>query len=176
MSYCNNNCKICSRFIISTSVTVVAVGGVDTLVIDVPTGTYGNQCRYCLVVAQAIPTAATVAMPVAISIGGDTTTVYPLVRCDCSQVTACGISSRTKYPLVVATNATGGVFKVLRNLPRCPVDALASLPAPAAATAAAVAEPAAFVEPVAASTFSLDAPGSVSRTITTTTKEVLNRE
>ena len=166
MSYCNNDCRICNRIVISSSVTVVTVGGVDTLVIDIPASTYGNRCKYCLVVAQTVPTTATINMPVAISIGGDTTTLYPMVRCDCAQVTACGITSRTKYPLVVATNATGGVFKVLRNLPCYPVETLASLPVPAAAAATAE----------VASTLSLDAPGTVSRTVTTTTKEVLNRE
>ena len=68
-------------------------------------------------------------MPVAISIAGNTTTVYPLVRCNCAQVTACGIRTRTKYPVIVSTNSTGGVFKVLRNLPCYPINALASLPA-----------------------------------------------
>ena len=134
---CYNNCQICKRLIISDSVTVVTVAGVDTLVIDIPAGSYGNNCRYCIVVAQAIPDTATINMPVAISIGGVTTTVYPLVRCDCAQVTACAIRTRTKYPVIVSTNATGGVFKVLKGLSCAPNNALATLPVetPAAAVA-----------------------------------------
>lgn len=123
-----SNCKLCDNIIISTAVTVVTVDGVDTLVINIPAATYGNCCRYCLVIAQTIPTTATIAMPVAISIGGDTTTVYPLVRCDCAQVTACDIRTRTKYPVIVSTNTTGGVFKVLKNLSCAPNNNLPSLP------------------------------------------------
>lgn len=131
--YYNDNCKLCRNTILSTSVTVVTVDGVDTLVIDIPEATYGNCCNYNLIVAQTIPTTATIAMPVAISIGGDVTTVYPLVKCDCAQVTACAIRTRTKYPVVVSTSATSGVFKVLRNLSCAPNNNLPSLPVPAAA-------------------------------------------
>lgn len=128
-----NNCKLCDNIIISTAVTVVTVDGVDTLVINIPAATYCNCARYCLVIAQNIPTTATIAMPVAISIGGDVSTVYPLVRCDCAQVTACAIRTRTKYPLVVSTTATSGVFKVLKNLSCAPNNNLPSLPVPTAA-------------------------------------------
>ena len=138
MNKCSRNCTLCNRLIISTAVTVVTVDGVDTLVIDLPapavgTVPYLNNCKYCIVVAQAIPTTATIAMPVAFSIGGDTTTVYPFLNCDCSQVTACAIQTRTKYPVCVSTSAVGGVFKTLRKLNCYPNAVLASLPAPAAA-------------------------------------------
>ena len=132
-----NNCKICDNVVFSTSVTVVTVDGVDTLVINIPEATYGNCCHYKLVVAQTIPATATINQPVAISIGGDVTTVYPLVKCDCSQVTACAIRTRTIYPVVVSTNPTGGVFKVLRNLSCAPNNNLPSLPVPAAPAAGA---------------------------------------
>lgn len=120
--------KICDDIIISSSVTVVTIDGTDTLVIDIPAATYRDGCRYNIVIAQTIPTTATIATPVAISIGGVTTTVYPLVKCDCSQVTACAIRTRYKYPVLVSTNATGGVFKVLKGLHCCPNNNLASLP------------------------------------------------
>lgn len=133
------NCyKLCNNLVISDSVTVVTVDGTDTLVIDVPATTFTDGCRYEIVVAQTIPATATINMPVAISIGGDTTTVYPLVRCDCAQITACAIRARTRYPVLVATNAIGGVFKVLRRLPCYPDNRLRTLPVPA--TTAGVAE------------------------------------
>lgn len=125
--------RICNNVVISTSVTVQTVDGTDTLVINIPTATYSDNCRYCLVVAQDIPATATINMPVAISIGGDTTTVYPLVRCDCTQVTACAIRTKYQYPVLVSTNATSGVFKVLGGLKCSPNNNLASLPAPATA-------------------------------------------
>lgn len=131
---CKNNCKICDRLVISTSVTVAAVGGVDTVLIDIPAASYNDCQRLCLVIAQTIPDTATINAPVAITIGGDTTTVYPLVRCDCSQATACAIRTRTRYPLRVSTNATGAVFKALRGLSCCPDNRLQAIPSPAAAT------------------------------------------
>lgn len=125
---CNNSCNECPRKIFSTSVTVVTVDGTDTLVIDVPDQTFTNCQKGCLVIIQNIPTTATIAMPVAISIGGDTTTVYPLVSCDCSQVTASMLRTRRRYPFKVSTNLTGGVFKVLRNLSCAPDNNLATIP------------------------------------------------
>lgn len=137
MSNCiNQNCRLCRNIVISTSVTVVTIDGTDTLVIDIPAGFYPDCRRVCLVVAQTIPTTATISMPVAISIGGDTTTVYPIVNCDCSQVTACAIRTRTKYGLCISTSATSAVFKSLKKLNCYPTDTLAVIPAPATATPA----------------------------------------
>lgn len=121
---CNRNCdKFCPNFVFSDSVTIVTVDGTDTLVIDIPgaPSAYYNCRKICLAVTQAIPAAATLDMPVAISIGGVTTTVYPIVSCNCAQVTARQIDTRYKYKLKVFTNGTGGVFKVY-NLPThiCP--------------------------------------------------------
>ena len=140
MSNCiRKNCSICKNLVISTSVTVVTVGGTPTLVIDIPAGFYPDCRRVCLVVAQAIPTTATITMPVAISIAGGTT-VYPIVNCDCTQVTACAIRTRTKYGLRINTKATSAVFKTLNKLTCYPEDTLAVIPAPAAATAPATPE------------------------------------
>lgn len=150
---CNNNCKICNKIVISTAVTVITVDGTDTLVIDLPAGsTFLNGCKYCIVVAQAIPATATINMPVAFSIGGDTTTVYPFINCNCVQVTACGVHSRTKYPVCVLTSTTSGVFRSLRHLRCYPADNLLSIPVPTTAVTPA---------PAVLST----------RRVTTTTKE-----
>lgn len=128
MSCFNKNCQLCRNLVISTGVSVVTVDGVDTLVIDIPTGVYANGCKACLVIAQAIPTTATIAMPVSISIGGDTSTVYPIVNCNCNQITACAIRTRRKYPLRVSTTATSAVFKSLGNLSCAPNTVLSSIP------------------------------------------------
>lgn len=125
---CNNSCNECPRKVYSSGVTVVTIDGVDTLVIDVPQQTFPNCQRGCLVITQNLPAAATIAMPVAISIGGVTTTVYPVASCDCSQVTACAIRSRRRYPFKVLTNATGAVFKILKNLSCAPNNDLATIP------------------------------------------------
>ncbi len=133
MSNCiNNKCQLCRNLVISTAVTVVTVDGTDTLVIDIPTGFYPDCRKVCLVIAQTIPTTATIAMPVAISIGGDTTTVYPIVGCDCAQITACAIRTRKKYPLRISTTPTSAVFKSLGGLSCAPNNNLAVIPAPVA--------------------------------------------
>ena len=140
MNDCNTNCnKLCPKFIPSTSITVVTVNGVDTLVIDIPAGTYINGYQYCIFTFQAIPAAATVNMPVAISIGGDTTTVYPFVcRKTCIQATASQVRTRTRYCTTVQTNTVSGVFKAFSGLSiYCP-DTLASLPVVAPAAPAAL--------------------------------------
>lgn len=137
MSNCKNICKLCDRLIISQSVTVVTVGGVDTLVIDLPQRAYNNCEKYCIIVAQTIPVTATILMPVAISIGGVTTTVYPLTKCDCTQVTACGIRTRTKYSTRVITDGNGGVFRLLGNVNCYPANNLVSLPVATTASAPA---------------------------------------
>lgn len=137
---CNRNCnRLCPNLIISTSVAVVTVNGTDTLLINIPEGTYANGCKYCIVVAQSIPTTVPIGTPVAISIGGDTATVYPVTNRCCAQITACAIRTRTRYPMCVSTTATGGTFKVLSGLSCAPNNALASLPAPTTATPATAA-------------------------------------
>lgn len=140
MSNCiNKNCRLCRNIVISTSVTIITVDGTDTLVINIPAGFYPDCSRVCLVVAQTIPTTATITMPVAISIGGNTTVVYPIVNCDCTQVTACAIRTRTKYGLRINTTATSAVFKTLKQLCCYPEDTLAVIPVPATPVAPAVA-------------------------------------
>lgn len=161
---CKPACKLCDKLVISQSVRVVTIDGTDTLVIDLPAQTYADGCKYCIIIAQTIPTTATIAQPVAFSIGGSTETVYPFTRSDCSQVTACAIRTRTRYSTCVSTNATGGVFKSLGGLSCCPNNNLRSLPVPAGA-AAAVAE-----------LRTASVPGKVTRTTTTTKKEVVSNE
>lgn len=131
---CKASCKLCDKIRISQSVTFTD----GTLLIDLPAGNYGDNCKYCIVIAQAIPDTATINAPVAFTIGGDTATTYPFVRCDCSQVTACAIRTRTRYSTVVSTNATSGVFKSLGGLSCAPNNTVTSLPiaaAPATPTA-----------------------------------------
>lgn len=128
---CKPVCKLCDKLVISQSVTFT--GG--NVVINIPAGDYRNGCKYCLVVTQAIPTTATIAAPVVITIGTGTEQ-YPLTRCDCSQVTACGIRTRTRYSTIVSTNANGGTFKMLGRPCCSPNNSLSSIngTAPAAPT------------------------------------------
>ena len=128
------NCrgKICNRAVFSSSVTVS--GG--TVIINIPQRSFNNGEHLCLFVVQNVPTTAPIGAPVVITIGADTT-LYPVVKCNCEQVTACGIRSRTRYPMRVVTTATGANFKILKNLCCSPQNVLASIPATTTAAAAA---------------------------------------
>ncbi len=119
---CKNVCRVCDRLIISESVTFLD----GTLSINLPAGSYNNGCKYCLVVAQAIPADTTITAPVVITIGTGTVE-YPLTDCRCAQVTACGIRTRTKYSTVVSTDATGGTFKLLGRAACAPSYNLAAI-------------------------------------------------
>lgn len=104
----NYVCKLCDRLVLSQAVTFAD----GTLTINLPAGTYNRGEIYCIVVAQSIPAATTITAPVVITIG-DGTEEYPLTTCNCAQVTACGIRTRTRYTTRVATSATGGSFRML---------------------------------------------------------------
>lgn len=122
--------RLCNRLILSDSVTFVD----DTLLIDIPAGTYFDNNKYCIVVAQSIPAETTINAAVGITIGGDTTTVYPLLNCNLTPVTACSINTRTRYSTIVRTGTSSGSFVLMGKLPcsQC-VNNLPSLPVEVAA-------------------------------------------
>lgn len=127
---CPNVKRLCNKLVISAAVTFAN----GTLTINIPEGNYGNKEKYCIVVAQNIPEETTINAPVVITIGDDTTT-YPLVNCDCTNVYAYLINRRTRYSVMVNTDISSGVFKMLGKIPcgRCGNN-LASLPAPTTTT------------------------------------------
>lgn len=105
---CKPVCQICKRLIISQAITFT--GG--NLVVNLPDGNYSNGEKYCIVLAQSIPTAATINAPVVFTIGSGTTQ-FPLTNRCCAPVTACGVRTRTKYSTNVVTSATGGTFRMI---------------------------------------------------------------
>lgn len=119
---CRNVCRLCDKLVISQAVTFA--GGV--LTINIPAGSYADGCKYCIVVAQTIPETATITAPVVITIG-DGTVTYPLTGCDCAQLIACQIRTRTRYAVRVATTATGGTFKLLGRAACAPSNALTAI-------------------------------------------------
>ena len=129
---CKPVCKLCNRLVISQAVTFDGT----SLVVNLPAGSYGDGCKYCIVVAQAIPAATTITAPVVITIGTGTVQ-YPLTDRCCAQVLACGIRTRTRYAVRVATDATGGTFKMLGDPCCSPDNSLLAIDgtAPAAAPA-----------------------------------------
>ena len=113
---CKNVCRLCKRLVISQAVTYDS----GVLTINLPDGSYADGEKYCVVIAQTIPSTAIIGAPVVFTIGAGTTT-FPLVNRCCAQVTAAGIRTRTRYSVVVNTSATGANFKMLGN-PCCTPD------------------------------------------------------
>lgn len=106
--------KLCNNFILSDSVTVVGTSLVVN-VLNVPCN------RGCLVIAQTVPAAATVDMPVFITIGSDTTQ-YPLVDKCGVQVSAGRLCVRYRYPFKFITANTQSIFKICGS--RCPCNVI----------------------------------------------------
>lgn len=118
-----SNCLLCRRFVGSTSVTATGTA----LVVNIPAASYNNCSRICLGILQELPDAATINLPVVITIGTDTTE-YPLVRCDGNPVTASDITYRGLYKLKVQTTPVSAVFRVLNGLCCSPRNNLVSIP------------------------------------------------
>lgn len=129
---CKPICRLCNHLIISQSVTFT--GG--NLVINLPAGSYQNNEKYCIVVAQTIPDTTTINAPVVFTIGTGTV-LYPLTTKNCRQVTACGIRTRTRYSTCVVTNATGASFCMLGQPCCSPNNQLTSVDGTAPAAPAA---------------------------------------
>ena len=110
---CKNVCRICDRLVLSQSITFDGTN----LIVNLPAGSYNNNEKYCVILAQTIPTTATIGAEVLFTIG-DGTEEYPLVNKCCRPVTVCGVRTRTKYSLCVQTTATTATFRMLGN-PSC---------------------------------------------------------
>lgn len=113
---CKNICKLCDHLVISTAVNFD--GTANQVVINIPSGTYNAGEKYCIVVAQSIPTSVTVNSTVTITIGTNATRYY-VQNCDCSPLTGCGIKTRTKYSTRLVTSVSGAVFKMLGKACNC---------------------------------------------------------
>lgn len=110
---CRNVCKLCDRLVISEEITFDGT----SLVINLPAGSYNNNEKYCIILAQTIPATTTINAPVVFTIG-DGDVEYPLVNRCCRPVTACGVRTRTKYSVCVQTTPTTATFRMLGN-PSC---------------------------------------------------------
>lgn len=110
MAECIKNCKLCNKFILSQAVNFDAAN--NLLIVDLPAGVYGNNCRYCIVLAQTIPTTTTINAQVVFTINGGTTQ-YPFTNCDCTPVYASQVRTRRIYATRVNTAVDTGVFKYI---------------------------------------------------------------
>lgn len=110
---CKSVCQVCKKLVISQAINFTD----NTLIVDLPAGSYQDGCKYCIIFAQAIPQTATIGSNVVFTIGSGTVQ-YPLVNRCCRPVTVCGVRTRTKYSVAVETTASGATFKMLGN-PAC---------------------------------------------------------
>ena len=126
MSECVQNCRLCDKFILSQAITFDGTN----LVVNLPDGSYGNCQKYCIVLAQAIPTATTINAPVVFTIGTGTT-LYPFLNCDCTPILASQVRTRRLYSTRVNTSVNTGVFKYIGKckLPSNATTVIQSLPA-----------------------------------------------
>lgn len=130
---CRNVCRECDKKVYSSAINFDAAA--NALLINIPNRRYDNGHKYCIIVTDSIPPTTTINALVFITIEGNTGR-YPLVQCNCQQLTACNLSPRTRYATVVRTNTVSGVFQLLDKVGCCQTEVLPSLPAPATATPA----------------------------------------
>lgn len=130
MSNCVKNCRLCNNFILSQAITFDGTN----LVVNLPANAYGNNCKYCIVLAQTIPETTTINAPVVFTIGTGTTT-YPFVNCNCTPIYASQVRTRRIYPTRVNTAVNDGVFKYVGKycLPSNATTVVQSIPVEAAA-------------------------------------------
>lgn len=136
---CKNTCKLCDKLILSTAVNYEA--STNSLLIQIPAGSYRDGCKYCIVVAQAIPLTVPIGALVYITIGTGAVR-YPVVKRNCAQLTACGLRTRHKYSTCVDTNTRSAVFRLMGNTCGEPCNNLESVngTAPVGVPAVAAAE------------------------------------
>lgn len=93
---CNRNCRNCERRLISTSVEVTGVAPNQVLTITVPSQTFTNLERRCLVIAQSLPAGAN-NLPVVIKSGA---TIIPLRVRTGNNLRADQIRCRRRYKII----------------------------------------------------------------------------
>ena len=120
---CKNVCRICKNLIFSESVLYNPT--TNTLDITIPEAEYARCRKVCIIVTQAIPGSTPINALVNIIVGQSR---FPLQRCDCSNISACEIKTRTKYSTCVITDTVGGAFRMLGKTSPCCPDNLETLP------------------------------------------------
>lgn len=148
MSECIRNCRLCDKLILSTAINFDAA--TNQVIVALPANAYGNCQKYCIVLAQSIPTSATINSTVVFTIGNNPTR-FPFVNKDCTPIYASQIRTRRIYTTRVNTAVNTGVFKYIGNccLPSAAITVNNSIPV---ATTTPAATPAATPAVESAST------------------------
>lgn len=105
---CIRNCKLCKNLILSTAINYDAA--TNAVIVALPADVFENCKQYCIVLAQAIPEAATINSQVFFTIGTNPTQ-YPFVGKNCVPIYATQIRTRRIYQVKVNTDINTGVFR-----------------------------------------------------------------
>lgn len=109
---CIRDCKLCNKLVLSTAINYDAT--TDRVLVGLPADVFENCQKYCIVLAQAIPTTATINSQVFFTVGTNPTQ-YPFVDKCCVPVYATQIRTRKIYSVKVNTSVNAGVFKYIGN-------------------------------------------------------------
>lgn len=109
---CIRNCKLCNKLVLSTAINYDAT--TDRVLVALPADIFENCQKYCIVLAQAIPTTATINSQVFFTVGTNPTQ-YPFVDRCCTPIYATQIRTRKIYSVKVSTSVNAGVFKYIGN-------------------------------------------------------------
>lgn len=137
MSECIRNCRLCDKLILSTAINYD--GSTNQVIVALPANSYGNCQKYCIILAQSLPTAATLDAQVVFTIGNNPTR-YPFVNKNCTPIYASQVRTRRVYNTRVNTAVNAGVFKYIGNccLPSAAITVSNSLPTETTVTTATV--------------------------------------
>lgn len=124
---CIRNCRLCDKLILSTAINYDSA--TNQVIVALPANAYANCQKYCIVLAQSLPTAARINAQVVFSVGNNPTR-YPFVNCDCTPIYASQIRTRRVYNTRVNTAVNAGVFKYIGKccLPSSAITVSNSLP------------------------------------------------
>ena len=109
---CMKNCKLCDNLVLSTAINYDAT--TDRVLVALPANVFENCKRYCIVLAQVLPPAATINSQVFFTVGTNPTQ-YPFLNRGCTPIYATQVRTRRIYPTKVNTSINVGVFKYIGN-------------------------------------------------------------
>lgn len=110
MSECIRDCRLCDKLILSTAINYDSAN--NQVIVALPANSYGNCQKYCIVLAQSLPTAARINAQVVFTIGTNATR-YPFLNKDCTPIYATQLRTRRVYNTRVNTAVNAGVFKYI---------------------------------------------------------------
>lgn len=137
MSECIRDCRLCDKLILSTAINYDSAN--NQVIVALPANSYGNCQKYCIVLAQSLPTAARINAQVVFTIGTNATR-YPFLNKDCTPIYATQLRTRRVYNTRVNTAVNAGVFKYIGKccLPSNAITVSNSLPTGTTVTTATV--------------------------------------